>query len=247
MSWPYPRILGHRGGGSLAPENTLAGFTVAARSGIAGVEFDVMLSKAGTPYVIHDETLDRTTNATGTVADSDDAFLDRLDAGAWFGPGFTGEPVPRFGAAAQRLRDLGLWCNVEIKPSIGRERETGLCVAAAAATLWRDAPMPPLLSSFSRVALAAARETAPQLPRGMLVGELPADWQERLLALDCVALHFDAAKVAMHEVEGLCSCGWWLVAYTVNEVDQARALLAAGVDAVITDRIDLLSNCVLDS
>ncbi len=238
--WPHPRVLGHRGGGALAPENTLAGFDAAAASGHRGVEFDVMLSADGTPYLIHDETLERTTDGRGALAETRDSQLDRLDAGSWFDARFAGEALPRLHAAIDRLRALALWANVEIKPAAGFEAATGKAAAAMLARLWPiDAPLP-ILSSFSTAALAAARDVAPELPRGLLVSTLPADWQEQLAALECAALHFNADKLGVGDIPGLSAAGCWLVAYTVNDPQRAQALLNAGVDAIITDRLDLM-------
>src|SRR5215471_16471459 len=115
--WPHPRIIGHRGGGALAPENTLAGIRKAAESGIRGVEFDVMLSSDGIPVLMHDETLERTTNGRGSVSATSFAKLASLDAGAWFGPGYRNERVPSFESAGRLCAELGLWANVEIKPA----------------------------------------------------------------------------------------------------------------------------------
>ena len=178
MNWPHPRLIAHRCGGALAPENTLAGLRVAAELGYRGAEFDVMLSGDGTPVLIHDETLERTTDGRGRVADMSDAELARLDAGGWHGPQFAGEPLPSFGDAAELCQALGLWANVEIKPSRGQEAETGRKVALEARELWAGLP-PPLLSSFSLEALEAARAAAPELPRGLLFVAPPADWLGR--------------------------------------------------------------------
>src|SRR2546425_7902993 len=149
--WPYPRIIGHRGGGTLAPENTLAGIRKAATMGFGGVEFDVMLSADKVPLLIHDETLDRTTNGQGSVAATPYARLASLDAGAWFGPEYRGERVPTLEQAGKLCVELGLWANVEIKPAQGFERETGAAAAKLALELWRGASPAPLLSSFQRV------------------------------------------------------------------------------------------------
>ncbi|MCC7269211.1 MAG: glycerophosphodiester phosphodiesterase, partial [Rhodocyclaceae bacterium] len=97
MDWPHPRLIAHRCGGALAPENTLAGLRKAFELGYRAVEFDVMLSGDGTPVLIHDETLERTTDGRGRVADTSDAELARLDAGSWRGAQFAGEPLPSFG------------------------------------------------------------------------------------------------------------------------------------------------------
>src|SRR2546430_17414515 len=107
--WPYPRVVGHRGAGTLTPENTLAGIRKAATMGFGGVEFDVMLSADKVPLLIHDETLDRTTSRRGSVAATPYARLASLDAGARFRPEYRAERVPSFRWAGQLYAQLGLW------------------------------------------------------------------------------------------------------------------------------------------
>jgi len=232
MPMPLPRWFAHRGGGSLAPENTLAGIRLAARLGYRAVEFDVMLSSDGTPVLIHDEKLERTTNGSGAVCDTPDALLFSLDAGC-------GEPIPRFADAARLCRELGLLANVEIKPATGHELRTAEVVARMAADVWRGAPIQPLLSSFSLEALAVARDVAPQLSRGVLFEVVPSGWQADFDVLQAVSLHTDAlplsddvlAEARARDVPVLC--------YTVNDVAAANRLLARGVSGMFTDRLDL--------
>ncbi|HRC61180.1 MAG TPA: glycerophosphodiester phosphodiesterase family protein, partial [Candidatus Propionivibrio aalborgensis] len=81
--WTLPRVFAHRCGGALAPENTLAGLRMAAAMGCRAVEFDVMLSADSSPWLIHDETLERTTNGAGRVCDTSDDALRKLDAGSY--------------------------------------------------------------------------------------------------------------------------------------------------------------------
>src|SRR5262252_8636291 len=143
-SWPHPRIIGHRGGGMLAPENTLAGIRKASAMGFGAVEFDVMLAADGTPILIHDETLDRTTNGSGAVSATPYAEIAALDAGGWLAPQYRGERVPRFQDAARLCVELELWANVEIKPAAGFERETAVAACNLIATLWAGARHRPL-------------------------------------------------------------------------------------------------------
>jgi glycerophosphoryl diester phosphodiesterase len=100
-------------------------------------------------------------------------------------PSYAGEPLPTFADAAELCQALGLRANVEIKPSSGADAETGRKVAGLARELWQGA-VPPLLSSFSVEALAAAAAAAPELPRGWLVDAPPADWPKRLHRLEAV-------------------------------------------------------------
>src|SRR5207302_666744 len=101
-----------------------------------------------------------------------------LDAGG-------GQKIPRFVQAGELCRSLGVWANVEIKPAKGHERVTGEVVGRMARALWRDAELPPVLSSFSILALDAARHAAPELPRGYLVDQIPPDWQSVAERLGC--------------------------------------------------------------
>lgn len=231
MSWPGPRILAHRGGGSLAPENTLGAIRLGASRGFKGVEFDVMLAGDGTPVLIHDETLERTTNGRGVVAGTPYSVLARLNAG-------NGEPVPTFEQAARLCRELGLWANVEIKPARGHERATGEAVAKMAADLWRGDALAPILSSFSSEALARAGDVSPGLPRGLLVGKVPADWSSRLRELACVALHCDYKHLEQASATAIRTAGYALLVYTVNETADASRLFGWGVDCVVTDALD---------
>jgi glycerophosphoryl diester phosphodiesterase len=236
--WPYPRILAHRGGGTLAPENTLGAIRLGAQMGFKGIEVDVMLAGDGTPVLIHDRTLKRTTGARGEVAHASYDELAHLDAGRWLGERWRGERIPRFEDAARLARELGLWVNVEIKPAYGHERRTGEAVARMAAELWRGAGLPPVLSSFSPAALVAARQAAPQLPRGLLIGRLPPYWPEMLADLECAALHANHRALKARVIEEARAAGCAVVAWTVNDRRPARRLLALGVDCVITDRLD---------
>ncbi|MDA1116777.1 MAG: glycerophosphodiester phosphodiesterase [Proteobacteria bacterium] len=241
MSWPFPGIVAHRGGGTLAPENTLGAIRLGATMGFKGVEFDVMLAGDGTPVLIHDQTLKRTTRTRGDVARATYAELARLDAGAWHGTRWRGERIPRFEDAVRLCRELGLWANVEIKPAQGHERRTGEAVAQMADKLWRSAPLPPVLSSFSPVALAAARHAAPQLPRGLLVGRIPPHWREMLQDLECVALHANYRALNARVVAEAQRAGAAVLAWTVNDRRAARKLLSWGVDCLVTDRLDRIA------
>lgn len=234
MPLALPRWFAHRGGGALAPENTLAGIRLAARLGYRAVEFDVMLSGDGTPVLIHDETLERTTNGVGLVSETPDSVLFSLDAG-W------GEPIPRFAEAAALCRELGLLANVEIKPAIGFEVQTAEAVARLTATLWRGAKVQPLISSFSLEALAVARDLAPEIARGVLFEAVPADWLVAVRRLQAVSLHCDAdllgdevlAEASAQHIPVLC--------YTVNSPERAKMLFGRGVSSLFTDRLDLFA------
>jgi len=244
--WLYPRIAAHRGGGTLAPENTLAALRCGLAHGYRAVEFDVMLSGDGVPVLMHDPNLGRTVKGRGRVADLSAAQLAQSDAGSWFGPAFAGEPVPSFEQAARFCMENGLWMNVEIKPAPGHDAATGRAVAELVNSLFArelaaaDLAALPLLSSFSVDALAAARDTAPRIARGLLVKSIPADWLARSRLLGASALHVDHTRLTERRAKRVKEHGFGLFCYTVNSVERARELLDWGVDAFCTDRIDLI-------
>lgn len=233
--WTYPKVVAHRGGGRLAPENTLAAMRCGLAYGFHAVEFDVMAVRDGGLVLMHDPQLGRTVAGQGNVADFSADQLTQMDAGAWFGPAFAGETVPAFAAVADFCLQHRIWMNVEIKPADGADADTGSLVGAACAALPEGAV---LLSSFSFTALAAARLAAPSVPRALLVERVPANWQAQLQVLDAVALHVKASFLSAEDAAAIRQAGYGLFCYTVNDAAQARALLAMGVDAFCTDCID---------
>jgi len=238
--WPYPGLAAHRGAGRLAPENTLAAMRLGASFGYRMFEFDVKLTGDGKAVLMHDATLDRTTSGRGPAGALTLAEIAQLDAGSWHGPAYAGEPVPTFANVAAWLRANGLMANVEIKPSPGREAETGAAVAMAAAHAWLGCEVPPLLSSFSEAALQAARDTVPRLPRALLLHELPADWPDRLARLGCVALDAHHASLTEAVVGRAHRAGYRVLTYTPNDPARVAVLQGWGVDCVITDAVDAI-------
>lgn len=245
--WPYPTILAHRGGGILAPENTLAGIRCGLAHGFHAVEFDVMLSSDGVPILMHDELLGRTVAGNGPISALAANQLFRMDAGAWFGPQFAGERIPAFAEVIAFCKQSGIWMNVEIKPAPGFERETGQVAAQMVQDFFQTeisarAPVAalPLLSSFSFEALQAAQRQAPEIPRGYLLDQIPPDWQSRLVELGAVALHTNQKHLTPEFAHAVKATGYGLFCYTVNEPERATEIMAWGVDAFCTDRIDLI-------
>ncbi|WP_144111112.1 glycerophosphodiester phosphodiesterase [Paraburkholderia sp. BCC1886] len=237
--WPYPTLIAHRCGGTLAPENTLAGFDACVRYGYRMVEFDAKLSADNQLFLLHDDLLERTTNAQGAAATQAWSQLATLDAGSWFDASFAGTRLPTLAEAAARCARDGIAANIEIKPCAGRDEITGRLVANGAASLWQGQTAP-LLSSFSFDALAAARDAAPHLRRGMLFEDVPAEWLRIVRELDCVSLHADHASLSEPLVAEIHAAGLRVLAYTVNDPERARLLAQWGVDMICTDRLDRL-------
>lgn len=234
----YPvaeRVIGHRGVAGHAPENTLAGLRRAEAMGLAWVEFDVALTADGTPVLFHDETLDRTTNGSGRLIDHRWEDVHRLDAGSWFDERFAGEPVPSLHQAIAVLAALGLRAVVEIKAPNDHRASAGVIVARTLRENWPADLLPPILSSFSEVALTAAADHAPDYPRALLVGEVPADWRDRVSRLGCTALHVAADGLIREQAEAVVEAGLELRVFTVNERADAERFFRWGAAAVFSD------------
>ena len=239
--WPYPRWIAHRGAGQLAPENTLAAFRLGAAHGYRMFECDAKLSADGVVFLMHDTTLERTTNGHGTGGDLPWHALSQLDAGRWHSRRFAGEPLATLESLAGYCLANGHLLNIEIKPTPGTEAATGEAVAQLAARLWQGASMPPLLTSFQPEALAAAQQTAPDLPRGLLVDTLWSGWFEKAQALDCKAVVANYALWDAPLVAQVHSASMRCLSYTVNDEWAAEHLLTLGTDGIITDNVDLFS------
>lgn len=240
-NWPYPTLFAHRGGGTLAPENTLAAMKMANAHSFVAVEFDVKLAQDNVAILMHDETLERTTDGSGLVREKSIAELERYDAGTWHSEQYRGERIPHLVAVSRYLHARGMMANVEIKPCPGREIETGRMVGELCEELWLDRLVKPLISSFSLVALHAAREAAPGLPMGLLVEVPEAQNLVLLERLGAVSVHCNQRYVSADLVRLFHGRGYRVMTYTVNEPSRVAALLDLGVDGIFTDNLAVMA------
>jgi glycerophosphoryl diester phosphodiesterase len=230
-----PRIVGHRGAPHLAPENTLASFRAAAAAGVKAVEFDVALTFDGRPVIIHDSSLERTTTGTGLLSESTLESVSGLDAGSWFDPTFSGEVVPTLEEAIDLINSLGLNANIELKPDPGREVETAQIALSVASECWPSDKQPPVVTSFSRVALAAAKEAIPEWPRGLCFELLPEDWTDAIDSLGAIIACPNSDRMTSDQAASMVASDLEVMAWTVNDVDQASKLIQWGVSSLCTD------------
>ncbi len=236
--------IAHRGGGG-APENTLAAFRHAYAAGFRAFECDVQVSRDGIPFLLHDATLQRTSDGRGVAARQPWSRLRRLHADRWRGRLGGVEPLPRLDAVLAFAAARRAWLNLELKPAPGEARRVALAVAREVAR-WRrrhpDAP-PPLLSSFSIAALRAARGELARmrspLPLALLADTFDAALIDRALRLGAAALHLHWRAITPARARAIQDAGLQLRAYTVNRAASAARLRALGVSGVFTDRVDL--------
>lgn len=235
-----PKIIAHRCCAGYAPENTLAGIHTAADMDINWVELDVKITKDEIPIIFHDDTLDRTTNGSGNVADKTLEEIRELECGSWYGESFAGIQIPTLEEAIDVLleRDLGL--NLEIKPCPGREKETAEVALDLLSSTWDDHDRL-LISSFQHVSLETAADIAEDWHRGFLLPEeWPENWQDIAKYLEVSTINVNAATVTREQVEDIMDLEKPILAYTVNEPDQARLLQSWGIDGFFSDTPDAL-------
>ena len=242
MKLQPPTWIAHRGGGTLAPENTLAAFRTGAAMGYRAFECDAKLSADGVCILMHDSDLRRTTNERGWVRKRSWCELSRLDAGSWHSPMYAGEPVPTLEAVLRWCAGQGFSLNVEIKPDRGLEEPTAHAVAAQVrevVRVWRGARV--WLSSFSVKALTVAMHSAPELPRALLVRQPDPSALTQALEMGCMALNAHRNGWTPEWVARVHDAGMSCAAYTVNRPAQARTLLDWGMDSLFTDSLDLFA------
>ena len=232
----FPRFLAHRGAGKSAPENTLLAFRTGLAAGFTAFECDVQLSRDGVPFLLHDDGWTARATAKAWPARWTGCSCPSWTRAAGTGAAAAGEPLMSLSALAALAQAHALQINLELKPSPGEAARVGAGVVAWLQAHWRAAP--PLLSSFEPEALRAAGTA---YPRALLLerwhGAAPAQAQQLgACAVVCQHASLDGPAIAVLHGAGLRA---W--AYTVNDEAEARRLLAARLDALITDRLDLPS------
>ena len=232
--------LAHRGASAYAPANTLAAFRRAEELGADGVELDVHLSADGALVVIHDFTVDATTDGHGRVRDMTLAELKRLDAGSWFDPRFAGERIPTLEEVVEALGERMI-LNIELKSPSWRSE--GLEQAVVELVEARRLDRRVILSSFNPWTVWRLRRLAPHLTIGLLYDAnlalpLRRAWLRPLLRPK--ALHPHHRLVTARYVAWAHAKGYRVYTWTVNDPAEMRRLIALQVDGIITDRPDVL-------
>lgn len=234
-----PAVIGHRGASRAAPENTLAAFALAARLGADAVELDVKLTRDGAPIIMHDETVDRTTNGHGKVCDLTLADFKRLDAGGWKGRQFAGECVPTLAEVFEAL-DRRLWINVELTNYYAGRDTLVPVVVALIQKMGMGRRV--LLSSFDPFNLRRVRQLDPALPLAQLTSQAMAvHLREAWLAPLCPheARHPDTPQLKQKGVAWYHRRGYRVNVWTNNDPAEMRGFIQQGVDGIITDVPDV--------
>lgn len=228
-----PAIVSHRGAALLAPENTLAGIEAAVQTGADFVEIDLRRTKDGRAILMHDPTVDRTTNGMGWVREYTLGQIRSMDAGSHFDPAFAGERVPTFEEAAAMLEPAPIavfvelkddWSDAQLKPVVEHLRERQMVNRV-------------VLQSFNLATMEGLQRVAPEFARALLTRELGDEIIDLALDLGVSGVGAKGALFAAvpGAVERLRAEGLGVAVYTLNTPDEWQFAADSGIDLVITD------------
>jgi len=231
------QIVGHRGAMAHAPENTMAGFELALSLGADILELDIQMSKEGELVVIHDATVDRTTDGSGYVCQLTVEELKRLDAGAKFSPSYAGERVPTLDEVLTWARDRALLA-IEIKssPLFCPDIERRLVVSLRRHRMAEQV----VVISFDHIAVKRVKELDGQIATGILYGCHLADPIHAARAALADAVHPNHEYLTAEEVLRIQQAGLMVSPWVIDDPAIMERFIAMGVDAIGTNRPDRL-------
>ncbi len=235
------QIMGHRAGGVLAPENTIAALEVGIEAGIDLIEIDIHLTSDGQAVVFHDDTLDRTTNGSGPIANVTLAQVKQLDAGSWFSPEFAGERVPTLTEFMQAVDGRArVLLDVKVPANTALRNAVDAALTASGATL-DDIWVWPNSSSYTNDPRFGTAEI-------QLLTSVPGNLSDaNLLALKASGvdgLSVGDGSITQEAVNAFHRNDMWVDVYTVNSPARMQELIAMGVDSIETDRPDLMAELI---
>lgn len=227
--------VAHRGYSAVAPENTLPAFAAAVLGGATYVEFDVRTTADGVPVVIHDRTVDRTTDGSGHVWDLPAASIAELDAGSWFSPAFAGVRVPTLAETLDLLVDAAPQLLLEIKRPATADEVTEIISQLEK----RDLVERTIVQSFDPDVVRLVRSARPEMRRGLLRLRFEADTLPLVEELGVVCCNPSVADVLGDPatVASLTAAGIDVMPWTANDMAEWPSLADAGVAGLITDRV----------
>lgn len=238
LKQPGTMVFGHRGASAYAPMNTIPAFELAVAQGAQGVELDVRLTRDGRMVILHDDTVDHTTDGIGRISEKSFAEVRELDAGGWFGEAFRGTRIPTLEEVFEAVGSK-IYVNVEIKAeapnSDGIENAVADCIRRFG--LERSV----IVSSFNPLTLRRFRRAAPEIPIGFLqADDTPFYVPFFMIGLPHEARHPHHTDIDERYMAWARRHGYAVNTWTVNDPARARELAAMGVNTVITDKPDVI-------
>jgi glycerophosphoryl diester phosphodiesterase len=227
------KIYAHRGASGTHPENTLAAFKEASRLAIHGVEFDVHVSKDGELVVIHDETIDRTSNGVGYVKDLTLSELRAYDFGSWFNEDYAGESIPTLEEVLKIFQHTTHHVNIELKSDVFPYEGMGEKVLYLVEKMGMADRV--VISSFDHEAIRNFKRSAPHIEVAILTMEVLVDAYDYARVIPADALHIFLPTAMRKMTKDALLKGAIIRVFTVNDEDNALALEKIGVHAIFTD------------
>lgn len=226
-------VFGHRGSAGTHPENTMESFQAALDAGAEGIEFDVHLTKDLVPVILHDETVDRTTNGTGWIKDLTYLELQELDAGSWFAPSFKGASIPSLEEVLQWAAPTRLLLNIELKSGVVRYQ--GIEKIILDLLYKYNLKDRVILSSFNHYSVVEIHQLDPEIETAIIFMEgiyEPWDYAKRIGAH---GLHCYIPVAVPELLMGARKAGMPVRPFTVNEESHITSLIKGEASAIITD------------
>ncbi|MDA2930194.1 glycerophosphodiester phosphodiesterase [Acidobacteria bacterium AH-259-O06] len=226
-------VIAHRGASGEAPENTMAAFERAIEMKVDLIELDIHFSKDGEIMVIHDETVDRTTDGRGAIAEMTRNEVQALDAGSWFSPRFEGERVPTLSEVIELVKPTPVNLLIEIKQ--GRGLPHGFEKRLIQAIQEHNILSRVIVQSFNHAAVRKVKEENPSIATGALIDYRSPDPVSEVKAAGAETLGLKSSLVTREVIEKAHRNGLRVFVWTVNKLARIRKMLTLGVDGVITD------------
>lgn len=229
-------IIGHRGASGSAPENTLSAFTKAVEMGADMIELDVQLTRDNQLIVMHDPTVNRTTDGSGRISNLTLAELQRLDAGAWFGSEFKGEKIPTLLQVIQKMAGR-CYLNIEVKRNRAKNKSSQRPIEEVLLETLSMSPLKDslLISSFDYKLLTRLKSLNPRLKLAFLFSRVPWNIKKRMAGGTLYAIHPQRRITSVKLVTEAHRLGLQVNVWTVDEPEQMQKLINLGVDGIISN------------
>ncbi|MEY9974976.1 glycerophosphoryl diester phosphodiesterase [Lysinibacillus sp. RC46] len=226
-------IFAHRGVSAHYPENTMAAFMAASKLPITGIELDVHLTADRELVVIHDETINRTSNVSGYVKDYTLQELRAFDYGSWFSSKFEEERIPTLGDVLELFAGTNHRINIELKTDILPYNGIEALVIKEVAAFQMTERV--IISSFNHESIQIVAQRAPYIEKAALFAEILVDFNGYAAQIPADAIHVSLPTAFRRSIQEALNEGATVRVYTVNDVEQAKQLQQLGVQAIFTD------------
>ena len=234
--------IAHRGANKEAPENTMPAFLEALESGATHIECDVRLTADDVPIIIHDATLDRTTNGSGHVDQCTYKTIESLDAGSWFGDNFKGVTVPRLDELLIWQKKHGVTLHLEIKPMKNKILPAGVDIILEQVHKLADTRKIHLLS-FQYDILLRLKELKNSIPTVFSIDHFckSQDIKDATTA-NCEQINIKYEHICFENIKDIHQAGLRVGIYAINKDEQIQQLMQSDVDAIYIDNIHMINS-----